>query len=167
MRTFSAWIGFDPRETAAFDVCRESLKQNLQRHTPVNGVVLSTLQNAGLYTRKTEKRLGKLWDKISEAPMSTEFAISRFLVPHLAGTGFALFMDCDMLVRKNVSQLLTRLDPAKALYCVKHHHVPQSDTKMDGQEQTRYARKNWSSFMIFNCDHPASRIGANPFREHR
>jgi hypothetical protein len=27
---------------------------------------------------------------------------------------------------------------------------------MDGQAQTRYARKNWSSFLIFNCDHPAN-----------
>jgi hypothetical protein len=28
---------------------------------------------------------------------------------------------------------------------------------MDGQLQTRYARKNWSSFCIFNCDHPANK----------
>jgi hypothetical protein len=27
---------------------------------------------------------------------------------------------------------------------------------MDGQAQTRYARKNWSSVMVFNCDHPAN-----------
>lgn len=156
MQTFSAWIGFDPREVAAFDVARQSLRANLQRHTPVEGVVLGNLQRSGLYTRETEKRLGKLWDVISEAPMSTEFAISRFLVPHLAGAGWALFMDCDMLVRKNVSQLLTKLDPTKALYCVQHNHVPDSNVKMDGQEQTSYARKNWSSFMIFNCDHPAN-----------
>ena len=25
---------------------------------------------------------------------------------------------------------------------------------MDGKQQTAYPRKNWSSFMIFNCDHP-------------
>lgn len=156
MKTFSAWIGFDPRETAAFDVARESLRQNLQRHTPINGVVLNSLQKQGLYTRRTDKRLGKLWDVISEAPMSTEFAISRFFVPYLAGSGFALFMDCDMLVRKHVGPLLTKLDPAKALYCVKHNHVPKQDVKMDGQEQTKYPRKNWSSFMIFNCDHPAN-----------
>jgi hypothetical protein len=27
---------------------------------------------------------------------------------------------------------------------------------MDGQIQTRYARKNWSSVMVLNCDHPAN-----------
>jgi hypothetical protein len=25
---------------------------------------------------------------------------------------------------------------------------------MDGKEQAHYPRKNWSSFMLFNCDHP-------------
>jgi len=29
--------------------------------------------------------------------------------------------------------------------------------KMDGQAQTKYARKNWSSMMLFNCDHPANK----------
>ncbi len=28
---------------------------------------------------------------------------------------------------------------------------------MDGQEQTRYQRKNWSSVMLFHCGHPANR----------
>jgi hypothetical protein len=29
---------------------------------------------------------------------------------------------------------------------------------MDGQLQTRYARKNWSSFIIFNCEHEANKV---------
>ena len=29
--------------------------------------------------------------------------------------------------------------------------------KMDGVVQTSYSRKNWSSVMLFNCDHPANR----------
>ena len=28
---------------------------------------------------------------------------------------------------------------------------------MDGVPQTTYPRKNWSSLMLFNCDHPATR----------
>jgi hypothetical protein len=28
---------------------------------------------------------------------------------------------------------------------------------MDGAVQTSYPRKNWSSLMLFNCDHPAVR----------
>ena len=28
---------------------------------------------------------------------------------------------------------------------------------MDGKQQTIYPRKNWSSFIVFNCSHPANK----------
>ena len=28
---------------------------------------------------------------------------------------------------------------------------------MDGQKQTIYPRKNWSSFIVFNCSHPSTK----------
>lgn len=159
MRPLSIWIGFDPREAVCFGACRFAIRRILTQPIPIRGVVLSELQRLGLYRRPTTKFGGQLWDIISKAPMSTEFAISRFLVPHLAGEGLALFMDCDMLPRVNLLQAfeLTRRDPGRAVWCVKHDHRPSSDKKMDGQEQTTYERKNWSSFMIFDCDHPAVR----------
>ncbi|WP_037431555.1 hypothetical protein [Sinorhizobium fredii] len=154
----SVWIGFDPRETDAFVVTRTSLIRRLTLPIPVRGLVLSALRQRGLYTRPTSRRDGRLWDDISEAPMATEFAVSRFLVPLLAGhLGWALFMDCDMLVRTNVDRLFRLCDPSKAVMVVKHDHQPTGDTKMDGQVQTRYARKNWSSVMAFNCGHPANK----------
>ena len=156
------YIGSDPREASAFAVARESLKRRLTVPFPVSGLVLDVLKAQGIYWRPTEKRLGKLWDVISQAPMSTEFAISRFLVPHLNGGrgGYELFMDCDMLVKGNVCRLFDEIrqkGERKAVWCVKHEHIPTSTTKMDGQEQTFYTRKNWSSFMVFNCDHPANK----------
>lgn len=152
----SIWIGYDPREAEAFSVARDSVRSHLTQPLPISGVVLDSLREAGLYNRPTERRNGKLWDVISEAPMSTEFAISRFLVPHLAKTGWALFMDCDMLARGNLTRVFDGLDSSKAVYCVKHQYDPPSDLKMGGQEQTRYARKNWSSFMLFNLGHEAN-----------
>jgi hypothetical protein len=89
--------------------------------------------------------------------MATEFAISRFLVPHLAEHGWAMFMDCDVLVRANVMDLFEKLDRKYAVYCVKHNHRPVETVKMDGQTQTVYPRKNWSSVMVFNCDHPSNK----------
>lgn len=155
---WSIWIGFDPRESAAYAVARESIKANCSfEGIPTYGVVLDKLREGGLYTRPTEKRLGKLWDTISGAPMSTEFAISRFLVPHLAKSGWAIFMDCDVMVRGNIAQLFESFDPRYALYCVKHDYTPAEGEKMDGQQQTGYPRKNWSSVMAFNCDHPANK----------
>jgi len=123
----SVWIGFDPRETAAFMVARESIRQ-FDRSIPVAAVRLRQLQEAGLYTRPMSRRLGKLWDEISVAHMATEFAITRFLVPELvrrqgdAVRGWALFMDCDVLLRTNLYELKALLDDSKAVMCVKHDH---------------------------------------------
>jgi lipopolysaccharide biosynthesis glycosyltransferase len=163
-KTLTAWIGFDPREAAAFAVARSSIRK-YDQHIPIRGLVLSELQDKGMYYRRTERRLGKLYDVISEAPMSTEFAISRFLVPHIIKKEtkewhrgqWAVFMDCDVLVRSRFTELVNLLDSSKAVYCVKHNHTPSNDLKMDGQEQTRYPRKNWSSVMVFNVDHPSNK----------
>jgi lipopolysaccharide biosynthesis glycosyltransferase len=90
--------------------------------------------------------------------MSTEFAISRFLTKELAGKGWALFMDCDVLIRRDLNYLMQEADPRYAVMCVQHpNYVPPETTKMDGQLQTLYARKNWSSVMLFNCDHPSNK----------
>lgn len=153
----SIWIGFDPREADAFAVAKHSIRRNTPLPFPVHGLVLSDLRAKGLYTRPTSRRDGRLWDDISEAPMSTEFANSRFLAPKLASTGWALFMDSDMLVRTDIKRLFDLADPDKAVMVVKHDHQPKARVKMDGQVQTRYARKNWSSVVLFNCDHPANR----------
>lgn len=158
----SIWIGFDPREAAAFAIARASVERNIPRCWPIYGLVLPVLQAAGLYRRPIELRPSAadkpvMWDVLSDAPMSTEHANARFLVPRLAKEGWAVFMDGDMLVRGNLGRLIETLSSSFAVYCVKHKFEPPAGLKMDGQTQTRYARKNWSSFVIFNCDHPANR----------
>lgn len=66
------------------------------------------------------------------------------------------FCDSDFLFRKPIDLLLAQLDDLRALMCVQHDYRPAEDKKMDGQVQTQYARKNWSSFMAFNTQHPAN-----------
>jgi len=151
------FIGFDPREGAAYTVALSSLTRHLTDSIPAHAIAMGDLIKRGLYTRPTEVRESRLWDVISDAPMSTEHACARFLTPHLAKSGWALFMDGDMLVRGDLAPMFDSLDPAKAVYCVQHVHQPEPGIKMDNQLQTRYARKNWSSFMVFNCDHPANK----------
>lgn len=153
----SVFIGWDPREAACYAVARASIQRRLTTPVPVRGVMLDQLRRCGLYRRPTERRAGLLWDVISDHPMSTEFACSRFLVPHLAERGFALFMDCDIMARVNLGELFSLADSTKAVQVVKHNYAPALGTKMDGQVQTRYARKNWSSVMLFNCEHPSNR----------
>jgi hypothetical protein len=126
----------------------------------VDGLILPALQARGLYTRPTERRLGRLWDVISGAPMATEFALSRFLVPELCRgqdwNGWALFMDSDTMWRASPAELCALLDDDKAVMCVQHEHDPANAIKMDDQIQTSYPRKNWSSVLAFNCSHPAN-----------
>lgn len=155
----SVWIGFDPREANAYAVARQSVIARTDGAVGVHGLVLAHLRARGLYTRPTEIRDGRLWDVISEAPCATEFSISRFLTPILAEKGWALFMDCDMLVLGDMNSLFREAmekHSDKAIVCVKHQHNAKPGVKMDGQVQTVYGRKNWSSFTLYNVDHPAN-----------
>lgn len=154
----SVWIGWDPREAKAFEVARRSLLRHMRESIPVHKLSLDDLIGRGLYKRPFIRSPGRLRDLLSarddyDGSISTEHALARFFVP-LIGKGWALFMDGDMLVRGDITRAFEGLDPGKAVYCVKHDHTPINTLKMDGQLQTRYPRKNWSSFMIWNCDHP-------------
>jgi hypothetical protein len=155
------WIGWDPREDAAHAVARRSLLRHLSAPITVNTLCLADLRAMGLYTRPTQNRDGRLIDVLSirddyDGSISTEHANARFLVPTLARSGWAMFMDSDMLVRADVAKAFDGLDPMFAVYCVKHKHLPANRTKMDAQIQTQYERKNWSSLVVFNCDHDAN-----------
>ena len=161
------YIGWDPREQQAFEVARSSLRKHLTQPIPVRGLVLQKLINDDLYTRPfkfyhagpkfSPAQRNVMWDILSKAPMSTQHANARFLVPHLAGSGWAMFTDGDVLFRASIGHLFDSLSTHYAVYCVKHNHVPNTDVKMDGQVQTQYSRKNWSSVMVFNCNHPANK----------
>lgn len=155
------YIGHDPREDVAYRVAEASLRRRASGPVQVTPLRAEHLAAVGMLQRPTDARADgdrpARYDLISNAPMSTEFAISRFVVPHLAQTGFALFVDADVLFLADVAELFALADPMKAVQVVKHDHRPMTGVKMDGQTQTAYPRKNWSSVMLWNCDHPANR----------
>jgi len=66
-----------------------------------------------------------------------------------------LYLDSDVLVREDVAEIEAKcvLENAyKAVYVVKHEYEPKDeDAKFLGERQTRYAKKNWSSVMLFNA----------------
>jgi hypothetical protein len=165
------FVGWDPREAAAYQVCVRSLVTRSSVRLEVQPLVLSHLRALGLYRRAHEWRDGVLWDSISDAPMATEFALSRFLVPCLAGWGgWVLYCDSDFLWRADVAELLALSAPRHAVMVVQHRHRPGETVKMTGQAQLRYPRKNWSSLMLWNCSHRDNRaltpavVGAWPGR---
>lgn len=148
------FIGYDERERTAYDVAVKTLRK-VSPLVPVP-LQLDRLAASGLLRRPIDGR-GQRYDLHSQAFCSTDFAFSRFLVPVLAQTGWALFTDCDVVFLADPLELLRHADPTKAVHVVKHAAQEVAGTKMDGQVQSYYARKNWSSVMLFNCDHPAHR----------
>lgn len=149
MRVF---IGHDSREATAYRVCCTSMTE----HAPKACVAPISRCNLGkMYQRPTSVRGGVLWDEISDAPMSTDFSLARFWTPLLSDSGWTVFCDGDFLWRDSVFNLLRYADPRYAVMVVKHHYTPGERVKMDGQPQTSYQRKNWSSLMLFNCDRVA------------
>ena len=141
MRVF---IGYDSREDIAFRVCESSLRKHSKIPIDVWPIKQREMRERNLY-----------WRDHDPLP-STEFSFTRFLTPYLAGyKGWALFCDCDFFFRKDISGLRDYMDPEKAVMVVKHEYNPPEKIKMDGKVQTQYTRKNWSSFMLINCEHPS------------
>ena len=61
-------------------------------------------------------------------------------------------MDCDMLCLGDLNEVFELDLKPYALIVVKHDHRPSTTVKMDGKVQTSYPRKNWSSFMLLDCE---------------
>jgi hypothetical protein len=141
---FRVFIGWDKREPEAYAVAKSSLQRHASIPVDVQPIKLDELVKRGLYTRDIDPLA------------STEFTYTRFLTPALAGfKGWALFCDCDFLWLGDIAGLAEYTKTPKAVYCVQHDYTPKETTKMDGAVQTAYPRKNWSSLMLFNCEHPS------------
>ncbi len=146
------YIGYDSRQdyppkydkvkNPCYEVCKSSiLKHN--KDIEIQPIILDELIDSGHYYRDVDPLA------------STEFTYSRFLVPFLNDyKGIAVFCDSDFLWNCDIEELLEFYDETDAVSCVQHDYTPTSTTKMDGLQQTIYPKKNWSSLMMFNCEHP-------------
>jgi hypothetical protein len=145
MKPFPIFIGFDPKEAVAFHVLAHSILRRSSIPVSITPLVRS--------------QLGSVYTRPRGATESTEFSMTRFLVPKLCNyEGYALFLDCDMLFQADVAEMYLSLAmdmgldglPKKAVYVCQHDYTPKEATKFLGQVQTSYPRKNWSSVMLFN-----------------
>lgn len=149
------FIGYDSRERAAWEVCARSIVRHAALPPTISPIGMGTLN--GAYRRPTERRGGILFDTVSDAPMSTEFALARFFVPCVARAQWVLFCDADFMFRADVAELFALADHRFAVQVVKHDFHPADVVKMDGQPQTDYPRKNWSSLVLWNMAHAANK----------
>jgi hypothetical protein len=135
------FIGYDPLEVDAFRTLEHSIRKRASVPVSISAIKLAEVRERGLYARHrgpTE---------------STEFSLTRFLVPALSGyTGWSVFMDCDMLCRTDIAGLEAEIarQSDKALLVCKHDYTPSPARKFLNQIQTVYPRKNWSSVMVMN-----------------
>lgn len=131
-------IGYDHSESGAFYTLAHSIHRAASMPVSVSPVSLRNLQ--GILTRDRDPL------------QSNDFSFSRFLVPWMMGyEGWAIFSDCDMLVRDDPAKLWALRDDRYAVMCVHHNHQPKETEKYLGNQQTVYPRKNWSSLMLMNC----------------
>ena len=142
------FIGYDTRETVAYHVCTNSIISKAS--SPVSIVPLA---------------LGLLKDyKETHNDSSNQFTYTRFLVPQLMGyKGWAIFIDGDMIVRDDILNLWNLRDETKAVMVVKHNYKTKVSKKYLGSKNEDYPRKNWSSVILWNCEHPANRTLTTQF----
>ncbi len=151
------FIGYDHMDDKAFKVCVHSLLQHATIPVEIIKVTDRELRPAMFWRPYHVTQTGQKIDDLDERPFSTDFSFTRFAVPLMADycEDLVLFCDPDMLWRRDIADLMDNTYPFdKAVFCVKHDHVPTEKSKMLGQEQTLYFRKNWSSFMLMypaNC----------------
>lgn len=121
-KPLSIYIGYDERQPVSFNVLQQSILCTSTKPVAITPLVIHQLplRRQGL----------------------TPFTWSRFLVPYLCDyQGWALFLDIDMLLRDDVSQLFDMADDKYALMVSKNH-----------------IKFEWASAMLFNCAHPSNRV---------
>ena len=136
------FVGFDQREAAAYHVFCQSVIDSGSVPIAIHPLSPSLLNFDG-------QRDG-----------TNAFIFSRYLVPSLCDyQGWAIFMDGDMICRRDIASLWNLRDPAKAVLVVKHDYKTKHPRKYVGSsienDNVDYPRKNWSSVILWNCAHPA------------
>lgn len=137
--TINLVVGFDQREAVAYHVFCQSVIEKAS--LPVRFLPLNPRSIAGYTERHTDG--------------SNVFIYTRFLTPHLMNyRGWAIFADGDMVCTADIAELWKLRDPSKAVMVVKHDYQTKAQTKYLGNKNENYPRKNWSSLILWNCEHP-------------
>lgn len=141
---FRIFIGFDRHYPSLSHVAAYSIRKHTTIPVHIQFLELDYLRNVYGFNRVPDD---------PNKPASTEFAYSRFLVPRLCDyQGTALFMDSDMLCLADMKELAELEMRSLSLRCTQHDYDPMPGVKMHGALQQPYPRKNWSSFMLLNCE---------------
>ena len=136
MRPIPVFIGYDPREAIAYHVCANSIIRNASKPVAIIPVALNLFED---YTE-------------THSDGSNNFIYTRFLIPHLMMyQGRAIFIDGDMIVRGDITELYHILEIGHDVAVVKHDYKTRQAVKYMGSPNQDYPRKNWSSVIVWDC----------------
>jgi lipopolysaccharide biosynthesis glycosyltransferase len=132
------FVGYDPKEAIAYHTCVNSIIRHASKPISIIPLALNLLPDYNeLHTDG-----------------SNNFTYTRFLVPHLANNqGWAIYIDGDMILKDDITKLYELRDDSKAVLVVKHDYKTKSFNKYLGTQNSNYPRKNWSSVILWNCNH--------------
>lgn len=137
------FVGYDTREIVCYHVAVSSLTR---LSTVPLAITPLNLPNIPYY-------------KETHRDSSTTSSYTRFLIPYMMNyTGWAIYVDCDIVCKEDINNLWKLRDDTKALMCVKHDYKTKVSTKFLNNVNSNYKKKNWSSVMLINCGHPAVQI---------
>ena len=143
-KVLNIYIGFDEAETTAYHTLCHSIIEHASGPIRVSPIC--------------SKHFTKFFNRHRDDKQSNDFSFTRFLVPYLNQyDGHAIFMDCDMMLRTDVFEALKEVDERDAVSVVKHDYTPSETVKYLNNKQYAYPRKNWSSFVVWNCAHIKNR----------
>ena len=136
-------VGFDQRESVAYHTFTQSVIENST--IPVRFLPLSM---SSLSNYKEVHKDG-----------SNDFIYSRFLVPYMMNfKGWAIYADGDMVCLEDIKKLWNLRDNKYAVQVVKHDYKTKITEKYWGNKNEDYPRKNWSSLILWNCEHASHKI---------
>ena len=155
MANLTYYIGVDHREPDALRVTEASARAYSSKPLEVGYLEHLDLRRRQLFDRPWRiAEDGTYWDERDGRPFSVQFSHTRFLTPLVAldegHSGWALFTDCDWLWIDDIQKIMKEADPSKTVMVVPHNFQPEAPVKMDGQPQSRYQRKLWSAFALWN-----------------
>lgn len=142
------FIGFDPREAAAFHVCVQSIIDQTKGLVAIHPLAPNMLK-----------------DFDGQRDGSNTFNVARFLIPMLCDyKGWAIFIDGDMVLDVDIAELWSwkNSHEERAVIVVHHDYETNHGRKYLGtpmeSANVDYPRKNWSSVVLWNCAHPGNRL---------
>ena len=132
---YRVYIGWNPNEQEAAEVCRHSLLKHSTLPIQVHFLKRDDLKKAGIYNRDPAKEID-----------DREYPYLRYFVPHLTNfTGWAVYCDPSVVWNADVRELFQHLNPSAAVHVAKH------DPKLT-EAENQYN----SGVILWNCGHDSN-----------